>query len=146
MATREAEHSRKQETFEIQSQLHFMVAVIDGCTESEQVLSELIEQGLQPQKIQMFYAHKLAAHSKPLGFPIGRLQIMFQYLEDLLGLDDSTSKRYEDHLRAGQHVLLASIYSTGDSGLVTSVLERTKSHTPRILGYGYSAGSPTPIH
>lgn len=145
MTTREADYLRNPLSSEIQSQLHFMVAVIDDCAKSELVLSELIDQGFQPQNLQMFYTHRLEVHSEPLGFPIGRLQVMFQYLEDLLGLDDSTSKEYEEHLKSGQHVLLANIYGTDDSTLVTSVLDLNQSHTQRVLGYGYAARPSSPI-
>lgn len=145
MATREADYLRSPENFEIRSQLHFMVAVINDCDKSERVLSELIDQGFQPQNLQMFYTHRFEVHSEPLGFPIGRLQVMFQYLEDLLGLDDSTSKEYEEHLNSGQHVLLANIYGMDDSKLVASVLERSQSHTQRVLGYGYTGRPPSPI-
>ncbi len=145
MTTRDAEHSIRQESTGIQSQLHFMVGVIDDCIDSEMAITELIRQGFQPQKIQMFYTHKLEVHSEPLGFPIGRLQVMFQYLEDLLGLDDSTSKEYEEHMGAGQHVLLANIYSNDDADLVSSVLKRTQSHTQRVLGYGYTPRPSSPI-
>ncbi len=119
-----------------------MVAVIDGCIESEWAVLELSGTGSRPQNIQMFYAHRKPIHPKPIGLPFGRLQVMFQYLEDLLELDASTSREYEEHMKAGRHILLANVYCDSDAKTVASVLGRAQSHAGRILGYGHTARLP----
>ena len=133
MATRESESP------ETQFHICFIVAVIDGCIESEWAVLELLGTGPRPQNIQMFYAHQKAIHSKPIGQPFGRLQVMFQYLEDLLGLDASTSREYEEHMKAGRHILLANVYCDSDAKTVASILGRAQSHAGRVLGYGHTA-------
>ena len=136
---------RESANLQLQSQLHFILAVIDGCSESERAVLQLLESGSRPQNIQLFYAHHQAVHAVPAGLPAGRLQVMFQYLEDLLGLDDSTSKEYGEHVNAGGHVLLATIYSDSDAETVASILGRTQSHDGRVLGYGQTA-RPLPFN
>ena len=131
--------TREPESPESQFHLGFIVAVIDGCLKSEEAVFELLETGLQQQNIQMFYSHRKAVHPKPIGLPFGRLQVMFQYLEDLLELDASTSQEYEEHMRSGRHVLLANVYCDNDAKTVASVLGRAQSHNGRILGYGHAA-------
>ncbi|NQW22873.1 MAG: hypothetical protein HQ475_05450 [SAR202 cluster bacterium] len=131
--------ARESESPETQFDLRFMVAVIDGCIASEWAALELLGNGSRPQQIQMFYAHRGQVHSKPNGLPFGRLQVMFQYLEDLLGLDASASSEYEEHMRSGRHVLLANVYCDNDAKAVASVLGRAQSHNGRVLGYGHAA-------
>ncbi len=130
---------RESENLQLQSQLRFILAVIDGCNESERAVLQMLESGSRPQNIQMFYAHDQAVHPMPAGLPAGQLQVMFQYLEDLLGLDDSTSKEYGEHVKAGGHVLLANIYRDSEAETVASILGRTQSHDGRVLGYGQTA-------
>ena len=127
-------------SLETQFDLRFMVAVIDGCLESEWALLELLEHGPRPRNIQMFYAHRKEIHSKPIGQPFGRLQVMFQYLEDLLELDTSTAREYEEQMKAGRHVLLANVFCDNDAKTVASVLGKAQSHNGRVLGYGHTAG------
>ncbi len=126
---------RESENLQLQSQLRFILAVIDGCNESDRAVLQMLESGSRPQNIQMFYAHDQAVHP----MPAGHLQVMFQYLEDLLGLDDSTSKEYGEHVKAGGHVLLANIYCDSEAETVASILGRTQSHDGRVLGYGQTA-------
>ena len=135
---------RESENLQLQSQLRFILAVIDGCNESERAVLQMLESGSRPQNIQMFYAHEQAAHPMPAGLPAGRLQVMFQYLDDLLGLDDSTSDEYEDHMKAGRHVLLANVYCDSDAEAVASILGRSQSYSGRVLGYGHTA-KPLPF-
>ncbi len=130
----------EQGSLETQFDLRFMVAVIDGCIDSEWAVMELLKNGPHKQNIQIFYAHRKEVHSKPVGQPFSRLQMMFQYLEDLLELDPAASKVYEDHMRAGRHVLLANIYCDNDARAVASVLGKAQSHHGRVLGYGHTAG------
>jgi hypothetical protein len=132
------------ESLQAQSQLRFILAVIDGCNESERALLQLVEVCSRPQNIQMFYAHRMAGHSATPGLPIGRLQVVFQYLEDLLGLDDSMSREYQEHMNAGRHVLLANVYCDSDAESVASVLGRVPSHAGHVLGYGHST-KPLPF-
>ena len=141
MAVRE---SRNPETVQAQSQLRFILAVIDSCNASERAVLQLSEVCSRPQNFQMFYAHKMADHSTTPGLTIGRLQVVFQYLEDLLGLDDSMSKEYEEHMNAGRHVLLANVYCDSDAESVSSVLGKAQSHAGRVLGCGYST-KPLPF-
>ena len=132
------------ENLQAQSQLRFILAVIDGCNESERAVLQLVGACSRPQNIQMFYAHKMADHSATPGLTIGRLQVVFQYLEDLLGLDDSMSREYEEHMSAGRHVLLANVYCDSDAESVASILGRSQSHAGRVLGYGHST-KPLPF-
>ena len=132
------------EDSQAQSQLRFVVAVLNKCTESERAFLEISESVSRPQNIQMFYDHREEAHSQQIWLPFGRLQVMFQYLDDLLGLDSSTSDEYEVHMKAGRHVLLANVYCDNDAETVASILGRAQSHSGRILGYGQTA-KPLPF-
>ena len=139
MATRELEST------ETQFHLRFIVAVVDGCTESERAVRQLLGAGLLPQNIQMFYAHQRPVHFKSIGLPFGRLQVTLQYLEDLLGLDASTSREYGEYWNAGWHILLANVYQDSDAKTVAAILEKAQSHAGRILGYGHIAKLPALI-
>ena len=139
MATRESESTATQ------FHLRFIVAVVDGCIESEWTFRELLGSGLLPQNIQMFYAHHKPAHIKSIGQPLGRLQVTLQYLEDLLGLDASTFKEYEEYWKAGRHILLANVYQDSDAKTIAVILGKAQSHAGRILGYGNTAKLPVVI-
>ena len=130
--------------YQAQSQLRFLVAVLDKCAESEKALLEISESVSRPQNIQLFYDHREDAHSQQIWLPFGRLQVMFQYLDDLLGLDTKTSDEYEDHMKAGRHILLANVYFDNDAETVATILGRAQSHSGRILGYGQTA-KPLPF-
>ena len=132
------------ENSQTQSQLRFLVAVLDKCTESERAFLEISESVSRPQNIQLFYDHQEDAHSPRVLLPVGRLRVMFQCLDDMLGLDDSTSDEYEDHMKAGRHVLLANVYCDNDAETVASILGRAQSHSGRVLGYGHTA-KPLPF-
>lgn len=134
--------TRESKSLETQTHLRFIVAVVDGCIESEWAVLELSATGLIPQNIQMFYAHRKPIHARSIGLPFGRLQVTLEYLEDLLVLDASISREYEEHWQAGRHILLANVYRDSDAELVASVLGKAQSHTGCILGYGHTANLP----
>lgn len=123
---------------ETQPHLRFIVAVIDGCIESEWAVLELSGAGLRAQNIQMFFDHRKPVHVKSAGPSLGRLQVTFQYLEDLLGLGPSTSMEYESHWAKGRHVLLANIYRDSDVRKAAAILGLAHSHAGRILAYGHT--------
>ena len=129
--------SREIDSPETQTHLRFIVAVVDGCIESEWAVLELLGAGLLPQNIQMFHAHQTPIHAKSIGLPLGRLQVTLQYLEDLLGLDDSISRKSEEYWKAGRHILLANVYRDSDAEKIAAVLGKAQSRTGYILGYGH---------
>jgi hypothetical protein len=124
------EHSQDQ------SQLRFLVAVINECKESERAYLSLSEAVSRPQNLQMFYDHRVANHPRSVWLPFGQLQVMFRSLEDLLELDDSTTKEYEAHFKAGRHILMANVYGDRDAETAASILGKAQPHAGRILGYG----------
>ena len=136
---------RESESTATQFHLRFIVEVVDGCIESEWAVRELLGSGLLPQNIQMFYAHQKPVHLKSIGLPLGRLQVTFQYLEDLLGLDASSFKEYEEYWKAGRHILLANVYQDSDAKTIAVILGKAQSHAGRILGYGNAAKLPVVI-
>ncbi|PKB58517.1 MAG: hypothetical protein BZY83_06600 [SAR202 cluster bacterium Casp-Chloro-G2] len=122
--------------------LRFLVAAIDGCSESEGTIARLLASGSPPQNIQMFYAHRRSLHPDPIGLPFGRLHLMFQYLEDLLELDSSTAHDYEEHMKAGRHILVANVYSENDSKKVAAILGQGHTHDGRVLCFGHTGRLP----
>ena len=136
---------REPESTATQFHLRFIVAVVDGCIESEWAVRELLGSGLLPQNIQIFYAHQKPVHLKSIGLPLGRLQVTFQYLEDLLGLDASSFKEYEEYWKAGRHILLANVYQDSEAKTIAVILGKAQSHAGRILGYGNAAKLPVVI-
>ena len=122
--------------------LRFIVAAVDGCAELEWAVHELSAAGSPGQNIQTFYAHQNPVHFRPAGLPFGQLQVTLQYLEDLLGLDASTSLEYGEYWTAGRHILLANVYQDNDAETVAAILGRARSHAGRILGYGQAAKLP----
>ncbi|MCH7841733.1 MAG: hypothetical protein J4N86_09635 [Chloroflexi bacterium] len=135
MAVRELGNS------EGQSQLRFILTVVDGCIETERSVRELLGSGLRQQNIEIFYDHQMPVHADSIGLPSGRLKVTLQYLEDLLGLDASTSMEYEGYWNAGRHILLANVSQDNDAEIAVAVLGKAGSRTGRILGYGHSAKS-----
>ena len=133
MATQELESP------ETQTHLRFIVAVVDGCIESEWPVVELLDAGLLPQNIQMFYHHQNPIHAISIGLPLGRLEVTLKYLEDLLGFDSSTSREYEDHWKAGRHILLANLYRDSDARTVAAILGKAQFHAGRLLSFGHTA-------
>ena len=128
---------REIDSPETQTHLRFIVAVVDGCIESEWAVLELLGAGLLPQNIQMFHADLTPIHEKSIGLQFGRLQVTLQYLEELLVLDDSISRKYEEYWKAGRHILLANVYRDSDAETIAAVLGKAQSHTGYILGYGH---------
>ena len=49
------------------SPLCFIIAVIDGCIQSERAVRELWEAQSRSQYFQMFYSHRQAGHTEPAG-------------------------------------------------------------------------------
>ena len=121
------------------SPLCFIIAVIDGCIQSERAVRELWEAQSRSQYFQMFYSHRQAGHTEPAGRPLAQLRLMFEYLEDLLGLDDSTARNYEQQIKSGMHVMLANVQGNVEATTFASILGRAQAHTGRVLGYGHTA-------
>ena len=121
------------------SHMKFILAVVDGCIESEGAVIELLGIGSLPENIHMFYAHRKPIHEKSIGLPLWHLHVTLRYLEDMLGLDASISREYEEYCEAGRHVLLVNVYRESEAKTVSSILGRAQPRAGRILGYGHTA-------
>ena len=112
-----------------------------GCNEHERVFRETLGSVQRQQNIESIYDNQMPVHADSSGLPSGRLKVTLQYLEDLLGLDASTSREYEGYWNAGRHILLANVSQDNDAEIAVAVLGKAGSRTGRILGYGHSAKS-----